>query len=181
MRLTPRHLAVVAVLSPIAGTALQVSSQATPSKADQLGEVHFSVSCSGEAQAKFHRAIALYHSFDWKRGQVAFEEIATLDPRCAMAHWGLAMVAAEKPFGWPVGLKLQEGAEAAQQAKGMGALTPRERAYISGEPSTTCALKVEFPLSFHVACPWKSTVEEVVSTMIPPYEGRRTDSGMPTV
>jgi hypothetical protein len=90
----------------------RVSAQATPTQADQHGEVTFSVSCAGEAQATFHHAMALYHSFDWKRGQAAFEEIARLDPRCGMASWGLAMVAANNPFGWPVYVKLQEGAEA---------------------------------------------------------------------
>jgi hypothetical protein len=75
--------------------------------------------------------MALYHSFDWKQGKSAFEEIATLDPRCGMAYWGLAMVAANNPFGWPVYLKLQEGTEAIQRAKEVGAATPRERDYIA--------------------------------------------------
>ena len=75
--------------------------------------------------------MALYHSFDWKKGKAAFEEIASLDPRCGMAHWGLAMIAADNPFGWPVSLKLKEGAEAIQKAKDIGAATPRERDYIA--------------------------------------------------
>ena len=104
--------------------------KATATKPEQLGDVNFPVSCSSEAQAKFHRAMALYHSFDWKQGKAAFEEIASLDPRCGMAYWGLAMVAADNPFGWPVSLKLQEGAEAIQKAKEVGAATPRERDYI---------------------------------------------------
>jgi hypothetical protein len=88
------------------------------------------VSCSGEAQAQFHRAMALYHSFDWKKGKAAFDEIVSLDPRCGMADWGLAMMAADNPFGWPVSLQLKEGAEAIQKAKDVGAPTPRERDYI---------------------------------------------------
>ena len=77
--------------------------------------------------------MALYHSFDWKQGRAAFEEIARLDPRCGRHSdiWGLAMVAADNPFGWPVSLKLQDGAEAIQQAKEVGAATPRERDYIA--------------------------------------------------
>jgi len=43
-------------------------------QAEQLCQVHLPMSCSGEAQAKFHRA---------------------------MAYWGLAMIAADNPFGWP--------------------------------------------------------------------------------
>lgn len=113
------------------GIACQAGAQATAPKAEQLGQVNFPVSCSAEAQAKFHRAMALYHSFDWPRGKAAFEEIARLDPHCGMAYWGLAMIAADNPFGWPVSLKLQEGAEAIRKAKDVGAATPRERDYIA--------------------------------------------------
>jgi tetratricopeptide (TPR) repeat protein len=122
---------VIAALCLGMGTVHQAGAQATAPKVDQLGQVHFPVSCAGEAQAKFHRAMALYHSFAMEEGKVAFDEIASLDPRCGMAHWGLAMIAARNPFGWPVTLKLQEGAEAIQKAKEVGAATPRERDYIA--------------------------------------------------
>jgi tetratricopeptide (TPR) repeat protein len=131
MQLTQTYLAVAVVALYLGvGTALQASAQTTATTPEQLGHVAFPVSCSGEAQAKFHRAMALYHSFDWKKGKAAFAEIASSDPRCGMAYWGLAMIAADNPFGWPVSLKLQEGAEAIQQAKDVGAATPRERDYI---------------------------------------------------
>jgi len=97
---------------------------------EQLGDVRFEVSCSAEAPQKFRRAMALYHSFDWGRGKAAFSEIAQADPRCAMAYWGLAMIASDNPFGWPVSLKLKEGAAAVQKAKEVGAGTQRERDYI---------------------------------------------------
>jgi hypothetical protein len=64
---------------------------------EQLGSVKFPVSCSAEAQKKFNRAMALLHSFDWGRGKAAFEEVAQADPKCGMAHWGLAMIAAGQP------------------------------------------------------------------------------------
>jgi tetratricopeptide (TPR) repeat protein len=131
MRLTPKHLAIAVVaLSLGMGTAFQAAAQATATTPEQLGQVNFPVSCSGEAPAKFHRAMALYHSFAWNKGKAAFDEIVSSDPRCGMAYWGQAMIAAENPFGWPVGLKLQEGAEAIQKAKDVGAATPRERDYI---------------------------------------------------
>jgi tetratricopeptide (TPR) repeat protein len=123
-------IAVVALYLCV-GTLLQVDAQGAATKAEQLGQVNFPVSCSEEAQAKFHRAMALYHSFDWKQGKAAFDEIAGLDSRCGMAYWGLAMIASDNPFGWPVSLKLKEGAEAIQKAKDVGAATPRERDYIT--------------------------------------------------
>ena len=132
MRRKQQHLVIViAALCLGMGTVLQAGAQATAPKVDQLGQVNFPVSCAGEAPAKFHRAMALYHSFDWKRGKAAFEEIASLDPRCGMAYWGLAMIASDNPFGWPVTLKLKEGTEAIQKAREVGAATPRERDYIA--------------------------------------------------
>jgi hypothetical protein len=57
---------------PVATSALV---QTAAPKVDQLGQVHFPVSCAGEAQAKFHRAMALYHSFAMEEGKVAFDEL----------------------------------------------------------------------------------------------------------
>jgi tetratricopeptide (TPR) repeat protein len=131
MRLTLKHLAVAVVALYFGvGTVLLAGAQAPTTQAEQLGQVHFPVSCAGEAQAKFHRAMALYHSFDWKRGKAAFDEIASLDPRCGMAYWGLAMIARDNPFGWPQPEQLKEGAEAIEKAREVGAATPRERDYI---------------------------------------------------
>jgi tetratricopeptide (TPR) repeat protein len=72
------------------------------SETEQLGSVRFPVLCSTEAQEKFHRAMALYHSFAWTRARPAFTEITQVDAQCGMAWWGLAMVAADNPFGWPL-------------------------------------------------------------------------------
>ena len=131
MRLAQQRLAVtIGVLYLSVGAILQAGAQGTTPKPEQLGQVNFSVSCAGEAPGKFHRAMALYHSFDWKQGKAAFDEIASLDQRCGMAYWGLAMIAADNPFGWPVSLKAKEGAEAIQKAKEASAATPRERDYI---------------------------------------------------
>jgi tetratricopeptide (TPR) repeat protein len=112
---------------------------------EQLGNVKFPVSCAPAVQPKFDRAMALYHSFDWPRGKQAFAEVAQLDSRCAMAHWGLAMIASDNPFGWPVSLKLKEGAEAIGKAKEIGAATPRERDYIEA----LAALYAEFERTPH--------------------------------
>jgi hypothetical protein len=132
MRRTEQYIIAVAVVVSLSlGTALLASAHTDARTPEQLGQVTFAVSCASEAQAKFHRAMALYHSFDWKKAKTAFDDIARLDPRCGMAHWGLAMVAADNPFGWPVSLKLKEGAEAIQQAKDVGAATPRERDYMA--------------------------------------------------
>jgi tetratricopeptide (TPR) repeat protein len=117
----------VLVTAVVASAALATGTMAQ----EQLGQVQFKTSCSADAQQKFHRAMALYHSFAWKKANQAFTEIAQADPKCGMAWWGLSMVAADNPFGWPVSLKLPEGVEAIQKAKEVGAGTARERDYIA--------------------------------------------------
>src|SRR5579884_4117854 len=58
---------------------------------DQLGTVHFPVSCAPEVQKPFERGVALLHSFWYEEAQKEFEDIARQDPQCAMANWGIAM------------------------------------------------------------------------------------------
>ena len=57
----------------------------------QLGTVHFPVSCAESAQKPFARGVALLHSFWYEEAEKEFLDIAKDDPRCAMAHLGVAM------------------------------------------------------------------------------------------
>jgi tetratricopeptide (TPR) repeat protein len=116
------------VMTAVLASAALATSMAAQ---EQLGQVQFKTSCTAEAQGKFHRAMALYHSFGFKKANQAFTEISQVDPKCGMAWWGLSMIAADNPFGWPISLNLQEGAAAIQKAKEVGAGTPRERDYIA--------------------------------------------------
>src|SRR5580692_3346729 len=59
--------------------------------AAQLGTVVFPVSCASEVQKPFERGVALLHSFWYEEAKKEFEQIAKDDPKCAMAHWGIAM------------------------------------------------------------------------------------------
>jgi tetratricopeptide (TPR) repeat protein len=123
---------VAARLGVVATALLAAGALATATVGqDQLGQVQFKTSCTADAQGKFHRAMALYHSFAFKKANQAFTEISQVDPKCGMAWWGLSMVAADNPFGWPISLNLQEGAAAIQKAKEVGAGTQRERDYIA--------------------------------------------------
>lgn len=58
---------------------------------EKLGTVTFPVSCAADVQQPFNRAVALLHSFAFGAARAAFEDVAKRDPRCAMAHWGIAM------------------------------------------------------------------------------------------
>ena len=58
---------------------------------ERLGKVSFPVSCSPAVQQQFNRGVALLHSFAYTPAQITFQDVARLDPNCAMAHWGAAM------------------------------------------------------------------------------------------
>ena len=60
-------------------------------RAERLGAVHFSTSCSARAQPQFDRAVSLLHSFEFGPAMDAFDETLKLDPSCAMAQWGIAL------------------------------------------------------------------------------------------
>jgi tetratricopeptide (TPR) repeat protein len=57
----------------------------------EFGSVHFSTSCVKEVEISFNRAVALLHSFQYEQTRDAFGKVASQDPQCAMAYWGIAM------------------------------------------------------------------------------------------
>src|SRR5215470_15714344 len=93
--LRAKRLALASVL-PLAALAYGVRAgddvpHAHHGDAEKLGTVTFPVSCNAAAQEKFGRAVALIHSFWYDEAEKAFTETAALDPKCAMAWWGVAM------------------------------------------------------------------------------------------
>ncbi|HWM90258.1 MAG TPA: tetratricopeptide repeat protein [Thermoanaerobaculia bacterium] len=97
-----------------------------------LGTADFPITCSKEAQAEFNRAIALLHHMTYPQAREAFERVATTDPRCAMAHWGIATTLFQ-PL-WPTRPRpeaLQRGWEAVQKAKALQPPTEREQLFVA--------------------------------------------------
>src|SRR6186713_27912 len=86
---------------------------------------------SSRAQLFVNQGLNLAYGFNHAEAGRAFAEAARLDPTCAMAYWGQALVlgpninAAMPPDDEPKALALVQKAVAAK-----GAVTPRERAYI---------------------------------------------------
>lgn len=97
----------------------------------ELGSVHFKTSCSESIAEDFTRAVALLHSFQYEQADRAFAEVASKDPNCAMAQWGVAM--ANYHGLWENGdtgrgrAALDKASELATARKGV---TAREKAYI---------------------------------------------------
>ncbi len=97
-----------------------------------LGKVSFPVSCSSEAQEEFNRAVALLHHMTYRQAREAFEQVAKIDPQCAMAHWGVAMTLFQ-PL-WPTRPSpndLERGWAEVERAKKLNPPTERERLFIA--------------------------------------------------
>lgn len=130
----PRILRVGAVwpvvwLVGIAGTA---AAGGQPHGGHDLGTVHFPVSCSAAAQAEFDRAVAFLHHMTYPQAREAFQRVAATDPRCVMAHWGIAM-SLFQPL-WPTrpdAEARQQGWDAVQKAEALEPPTERERLFVA--------------------------------------------------
>lgn len=97
-----------------------------------LGTVHFPVSCSEQAQPELEHAVALLHHMTYPQAREAFQRLTVTDPRCAMAHWGIAMTLFQ-PL-WPTRpgpAALQQGWDAVQRAKALDPPTERERLFVA--------------------------------------------------
>lgn len=97
----------------------------------QLGTVHFPVSCAPSVQKPFERGIALLHSFWYEEAEKEFAQIAQDDPRCAMAQWGMAMSQWHQLWNHPDAATTKKAREEIKKAGSLHAATPRERDYIA--------------------------------------------------
>jgi len=100
---------------------------------EKLGTVHFATSCNEIAQKEFNRAVALLHSFQFRRAIDGFNVLLGEDATCGIAYWGIALSDWSNPFapGAKDKSQLQGGRVNAQRGKTVGAKTERERAYIA--------------------------------------------------
>ena len=97
---------------------------------EQLGKVHFPVSCSPKAQEQFERGVAMLHSYWFTEGGKVFEAILREEPSCVMAYWGLAVnLLGISLVGPPPAKDAQKAWEVLEKAKG-DAKTQRERDWI---------------------------------------------------
>ena len=100
---------------------------------EQLGSVHFPVSCMPATQKGIERGVALLHSFGYVEAERQFREVAKADPRCAMSHWGLAMTQFHELWGRPEADAIKTGQDEIALAEKFARsekITPREKGYI---------------------------------------------------
>jgi tetratricopeptide (TPR) repeat protein len=97
-----------------------------------FGNVHHAVKTSSpEAQKLFDRGMALDYGFNHNQARRCFERASEVDPKMAMAYWGVALVLGTN-YNWPVDVEGEKQAYLAiQKALVLSAGGPaNERAYI---------------------------------------------------
>jgi len=123
---------VVFLVTLIAANAATPNPEAPMRLIPGLGEVHHPVSTRNkEAQQFFDQGLALVYGFNHDEARLSFMRAAELDPKLAMAHWGVALTLGPN-YNLPVDPERERaGYEAVQRAVALkeNASEP-ERAYI---------------------------------------------------
>ena len=109
-------------------SAQETHSHSAPEK---LGKVSFPISCAPAVQEQFDRGVALLHSFVYTAAENAFQDVIKSDPRCAMAHWGMAMAYFHQLWEPPIQPStIPLAQKEIRQAQQIGAGSLRERQFI---------------------------------------------------
>jgi hypothetical protein len=129
-----KHLACLLALSVLCASSALADDEKTPHHHDalnetQLGTVHFAISCDASVEKPFERGVALLDSFWYEEAEKEFVDIANHDPRCAMAHWGIAISLWHQLWNEPDAKVIARGLSETKRAQRLKS-TPREQAYI---------------------------------------------------
>jgi len=123
-------ISLLVLLAACAGEKTEPHAQQHAGHA--LGTLDFPVSCSEPAQVEFNRAVALLHHMTYPQAKAAFEQVATTDPRCAMAHWGIAMTLFQPLWPTRPGPEArQRGWDEVRKAQALKPPTERERLFVA--------------------------------------------------
>src|SRR5450755_4214332 len=99
---------------------------------EKLGKVSFPTSCTPAVQEQFERGVALLHSFAYTAAESAFQGVVDQDPRCAMAHWGIAMTYFHQLWEPPIApANIALAQKEIQRAQQIGTGSGRERQFIN--------------------------------------------------
>jgi hypothetical protein len=97
---------------------------------EKLGSVLFETSCSPQIGPAFNRAVALLHSFAHSAAEQQFRDVADADPRCAMAHWGVALSYYHQLWAPPDAEHLRRGMREIDAVRHVP-MSPREQEYVA--------------------------------------------------
>src|SRR5271163_3622063 len=97
---------------------------------DQLGTVHFPVSCAPDTRKAFEKGVALLHSFWYEEAEKTFLDLEGQDPKCAMAYWGEGMSLWHQLWDQPNAATIERASAELKKGDAAKAGTLRERDYI---------------------------------------------------
>src|SRR5665213_2720858 len=97
---------------------------------EKLGKVAFETSCSPQVGAAFNRGVALLHSFAYSAAEQQFRDVAKADPRCAMAHWGVALSYYHQLWSPPDAEHLRQGLQEIDAVR-HAPISAREQEYVA--------------------------------------------------
>jgi tetratricopeptide (TPR) repeat protein len=124
-----RIITILVCFSPFLVGAQAPHQHSAPEK---LGKVSFPISCQPAVQQEFNRGVALLHSFAYANAETAFRSVSRRDPKCAMAHWGIAMSHFHQLWEPPISPTTIPGDQKEiQLAKQIGTGSDRERKFIN--------------------------------------------------
>ena len=128
----------------VSSSTPEAGAQSPADTAERLGRVHFEISCSDRAQRAFDYAMALLHHMTYPEARAAFARTEALDPRCAMARWGLAMTLFQPLWPTrPTPADIRRGRDEIRAARTLGVRSERERLFLEAgaaffrEPDST--------------------------------------------
>jgi hypothetical protein len=116
----------------LAAATIFFTAGSAPAQEEKLGRVRFKTSCTPAAQRAFDRGVALLHSFAYPETVESFAAIPQIDPKCAIAYWGVAASLRPDPLvgPWPAET-MQRALEAVAQGEAIGAKSVREKDWLA--------------------------------------------------
>jgi tetratricopeptide (TPR) repeat protein len=126
----------LSIAAAVLAVAAASAAESTPPAAREAGDlrrsgiVRLEIGCEPQVREDFQTAVALLHSFFYEEARRRFEDIATRDPACAMAWWGVAMSWYHPLWAAPTPVEMANGSAAIERAKAIGGTSDLERGLI---------------------------------------------------
>ncbi|HYL92913.1 MAG TPA: hypothetical protein VEW69_07125 [Alphaproteobacteria bacterium] len=140
-------VSVVALVALTLGSSGLYAQEHDHPISEKLGKVSFTTTCDAKVQDAFNRAMALLHSFTYQLAAAAFQEVASKDPDCAVAHWGIAMSYYHQLWEPPLpGDAVQKGKAELDLASQLKKISPREQEYIAAAGNVFGDPAVPYPV-----------------------------------
>src|SRR5713226_3021511 len=133
MKIRISALTILLVAFFAANVPSAANKQSQPTLLPGLGEVHHPVSTENrQAQQFFDQGLKLVYAFNHDEARRSFQHAAELDPKLAMAWWGVALTLGPN-YNLPVNLEREKaGYDAVQKAIALqDSASDPERAYIN--------------------------------------------------